>query len=101
MALVQASYCGAQQVGLSAGDRVRDPPVSRQRRAAAAGRVVAHCDEWSAKACRRCPKLLIERGADVNAANDEGVRPLHTARADIIPAVLEAGADLEGRNATG
>jgi uncharacterized protein len=43
-------------------------------------------------------KLLIEAGADVSAANDEGMTPLHIAQcASAVKALIAAGADVNAR----
>ena len=43
--------------------------------------------------------LLRARGADVNAANDEGITPLHIVRDPAaVPALVEAGANVEARD---
>ena len=43
-------------------------------------------------------KLLIEAGADVSAANDEGMTPLHIAQcASAVKALVAAGADVNAR----
>jgi ankyrin repeat protein len=46
-------------------------------------------------------RLLIERGADVNAAQTAGYRPLHqaavTGRDDLVQMLLDAGADKTAR----
>ena len=63
--------------------------------------VVERCDEYSAKAHRRTVELLIARGADVNAATDDGVTPLHIARAEMIAPLVAHGAKLEARTNNG
>ncbi|MER2565398.1 MAG: ankyrin repeat domain-containing protein [Myxococcaceae bacterium] len=63
--------------------------------------VVERCDQFSARAHGRTLELLIARGADVNAATDEGVTPLHLARAELIAPLVKHGAKLEARTTTG
>lgn len=63
--------------------------------------VVERCDSYAASTYRRSLALLIDRGADVEAANKEGLRPAHCARASILPALLQHGANLESRTHSG
>lgn len=63
--------------------------------------VVERCDQFSARAHGRTLELLIARGADVNAATEEGVTPLHLARAEVIALLVKHGAKLEARTSTG
>jgi ankyrin repeat protein len=47
-------------------------------------------------------QFLIDRGAKVNAANDEGITPLHLATwPAMVTLLLENGADLEARSVRG
>ncbi len=47
-------------------------------------------------------QLLIDHGANVNAANDEGVTPLHLAAwPEMVAVLLRNGADLEARDRRG
>ncbi len=63
--------------------------------------VVERCDEHSASTHGRALEALIARGADVNAATEDGVTPLHIARTEMIAALVKHGAKLEARTNTG
>ena len=50
----------------------------------------------------RIHALLLENGADVNAADDEGITLLHIlASPEYVPLLIQSGADLEARDALG
>ena len=49
----------------------------------------------------RVIERLLAAGADPEAATDDGLRPLHLARAAAVRPLVRAGADLEARNAMG
>lgn len=63
--------------------------------------VVERCDQFSLGLHRRTLALLLMWGADVEAATDDGIRPLHIARAGMIADLVAAGARLEARTADG
>ncbi len=59
------------------------------------------CSSFSASAYVRCVHVLLAGGSDVNAVNDEGITPLHMARAEVIPCLVAQGAKLEARDSGG
>jgi hypothetical protein len=63
--------------------------------------VVERCDAYAAPSHLRTLELLIARGADVNAATDDGVTPLHIARAEMVAPLIAHGAALEARTREG
>ncbi len=63
--------------------------------------VAERCDAFSPEGSLRCIDLLIRLGADVNAATDDGVRPLHIARKEVVRCLLSHGAELEARDDRG
>ena len=61
----------------------------------------AACGARAVQGCGDVTRLLIERGADVNAMQTAGYRPLHQAavagREDLVRILLDAGADKAAR----